>query len=74
MTDTQPILLPVEPPRDRVVEALNRDGEVIERWFFERWCWTSGDFELNRWSWGHVVAECLRPDRGWTLRHVAKAN
>jgi hypothetical protein len=66
------IPLPSEPPRDRVIEAVDEDGNVARRWLGTDWLWErrdkrdrfDGDYE-----WREVVAEAV--DHGWSLRHVA---
>lgn len=70
-----PIPLPPEPPRDRVVEAVDQDGTVVERWRWngEWWCY---DVEegFGAISWDEIVRRAARwkaMGMGWTLRHVA---
>lgn len=65
--DSVPIPLPPEPPHDRRIEALDADGQVVDRyeWDGDRW------FECEiaeRHSWWSVVAGAMY--MGFTLRHV----
>lgn len=66
------ISLPPEPPRDRVVEAVDQVGSVVERWKWDGEFWL-GDSE-RRISWDEILRHAARwkaMDRGWSLRHVS---
>lgn len=68
------IPLPPEPPHDRVIEAVDQDGTVTERWEWSetprtgywRGCGPSG-FTGN-WPWDEIGAFAFRMNR--SLRHV----
>lgn len=67
MSAPVPIVLPPEPPRDRVVEAVDQDGEVVELWTRVSGWWRDSGDDLHRWV--YVVHEAMA--NGWSLRHVA---
>lgn len=56
------IPLPPEPPRDRVIEARDEEGEVIGRWKFspsvvtDDWWWTDDVDLVGQWSWLQIMA------------------
>lgn len=63
-----PIPLPAEPPRDRVIEAVDQDGTVMEQWAWDGQYWVEA--EVGCWApWWSVVAGAMRQE--WFLRHVA---
>lgn len=66
-----PIPLPPEPPRDRVVEAVDGDGKFVELWGNDGTLWVCGGhyFEpCERFDWPRVVGAVMR--EGWSLRSV----
>lgn len=71
-----PIPLPPEPPRDRVVEAVDQDGKVVEQWRWDGELWWCNDVEegFDASSWDEIVRRAVRwraMGNGRTLRHVA---
>lgn len=65
-----PIPLPPEPPRDRVIEALDADGTVVERWTSDGLFWVgSGPHKFaGDWLFDDVLAYARVRNR--TLRHA----
>lgn len=71
-----PIPLPPEPPRDRVIEAVDADGNVVERWAWREFSWRretqpggqATQFVIGAHTWGDVMAMADR--ESWSLRHV----
>lgn len=66
-----PILLPPEPPHDRVIEAVSQDGTVVERWAWDGQYWVEAEVgDRAPWApWWSIAAGAMR--QKWDLRHVA---
>lgn len=62
--------LPAEPPRDRVLEARNKDGSVAWTWVYtpERYGWVrKGMFGEYLTGWPGVVEACIGRWQLWSL-------
>ena len=67
MPDVVSIPLPPEPPRDRVIEAVDKDGTVRARWAYGKrgWTWDDGS---GWWAFGSITDYAR--ERGLSLQHV----